>query len=211
VAGTFDLHALIALQSGWENMGSTQFRSAFTGIPTALVDSWYTRLKAEKVEFVAAFSPGESTFPVIVVKSSEESVVEQPLGFWGAQTTDHQQSRGTLVTEQVTISIFSSSSELTRALFVVMRGIMISSVQWLLGECEYDSVEYIGGGDIDPDQDLFPEDPIYKRMMRWSAMGFATINTVNISELVKDFVVGAFDVPVDSADNKGGVDGSSDL
>ena len=213
MAGTFDLHTLLALQAGWTNMDATKFKSAFKGLPDDLVTSWYTRLKAENVEFVAAFSPGESTFPVVVVKSSEEAAIEQPLGFWGsykndAAGTNYQQTRGTVVNEEVTISIFSSSSELTRALFVALRGIMLASTRWLMVECGYDSVEYLGGGDIDPDDDLFPEDPIYKRMMRWTATGIAEIDTLDISSLIKQFTVGSFDVPVDVSGNKGGVSGS---
>lgn len=192
-------------------MSQETFSSMFTGIPTAMLTSWYTGLKAEKVEVVSAFSSGESDFPTIVVKSSEETVNQQFMGFWGHRDANNVETLQMLVTEEVTIYIFSSSAEWTRALYVAVRGLMLSSTRWLISECGYDTVEYLEGGDIDPDKDLFSEDPIFTRVQRWSATGVAGVKTVDITSLIKPAVVGATDSAVTADGTLGGVKGSTSV
>ena len=210
MAGTFDLHTILALRHGWDNMTSTRFSSMFSGLPVSLVTSWYTTLKEKDIEVVSAFSPGESDFPTIVVKSTEENVDQQFLGFWGQRGSDNVEHFQMLVQEDVDIFIFTQSSELTRSLYVVVRGIMMSAHRWLISECKYDSIEYRGGGDLDPEKDLFPEAPVFSKVQRWTSTGVAGVQTVDISSSIKPFVVSAEDIPVGSG-NYGGVTGSESV
>ena len=116
-----------------------------------------------------------------------------------------------IVDEEVTIYIFSSNAEWTRALYVVVRGLMLSSIRWLMGQCGYDSVEFLSGGDIDPDKDIFEEDPIFTRVQRWSAKGVASVKALDITSLIKPVTVVATDVVADDAGNLGGVKGSTSV
>ena len=209
MAGTFDLHVILNLESGWSTMTSAQFVALFPGLPSDLVTAWYTGLKAENVQFTAAHAPGESDFPTVTVKLTDDRLIEQPLGNYGSLTVAAETWQ-ILVQEEVTIFIFSSSAELTRALYVVARSIMLSSVKWFLKEAGYHSVEFEGGGDIDPDKELFPEDgPVYTRMQRWSALGMAESVAVARPD-IQNVLVGAVDSNVTATD-KGGVTGSETL
>ena len=120
MAGTFDLHTLLTLESGWNSMSQEQFVALFPALPSALVTSWYTDLKEEKVQFTAAHAPGESDFPTISVKLIDDRLLEQPLGYY-AGISNTSEYWDIIVNEEISIFIFSSSAELTRALYVVAR------------------------------------------------------------------------------------------
>jgi hypothetical protein len=210
VAGTFDLHTVIALKSGWEAMTEAQFKSLFTGFPDTMLASWYTELKAETIRFMAAFALGETELPSVVVRLEDEQNEFQPLGFsTGLDTSSEilEQTLGFMSKETVCIYTFSSNAELMRALYVAMRAIMISSVKWFLSEAGYQSFDFLGGGDIDPERGLFPENlGVLMRLQKWSASSVA--KAPNIEYPVQPFVVGWQDFVVDGTDT-GGVTGTS--
>jgi len=210
VAGTFDLHTTIALKSGWDAMTEAQFKSLFTGFPDSMLSGWYTELKAENIRFMAAFALGETELPSVVVRMEDEQNEFQPLGFHtGMDTTGStlQETLGFMSKETVCVYTFSSNAELMRALYVAMRAIMISSAKWFMSEAGYQSFDFLGGGDIDPERGLFPENlGVLMRLQKWSASSVA--KAPNVDYPVQPFVVGWKDFTVDGT-NTGGVSGTS--
>jgi hypothetical protein len=217
MAGVFDLHTLIALESGWNSIKSDSdaFDLLFEGIETSVVTSWRTELLKTDIEFAAAFSPGETKLPAVFTKLEEDAAEIQPLGFHIGESSAAVSSgtakriMGFEARETASIYVFATNTEILRAIYVLVRGLMVSSVPWLVEHAGYTSIEFGGGGDLEPEQGLWPEDlGAFVRVQRWNATSVARISTVDLSHT--DFVIQATDIAVDS-DNYGGVDGQETI
>ena len=86
----------------------------FKGIPDATVALWYEQLKSRDITFTTAFPMGESSFPIVVVRLSDEVMENQPLGFYTSQVVQDEEGTsyetlGFIAKQIVTIYIFSES------------------------------------------------------------------------------------------------------
>ena len=69
--------------------------------------------------------------------------------------------------------VYAGSPEILRALYVVVRGIILAEIRFLM-RAGYTSVEYGGGGDVQPERSLMPEEMgILARSQRWHAVSVA--------------------------------------
>ena len=80
---------------------------------------------------------------------------------------------------------------------------MIDSMEFLL-DAGYATLEYLGGGDIQPERDLLPEDlGIYMRTQRWSVISDSTVPSLETIGK-KEVDVAAVDATMADEGNKGG-------
>ena len=208
MAGLFDLHTLMALESGWTTLkvDSGAWEILFSGVPSSLAEEWRTELISKNVEFTAAYSPGETKFPAVFTRLEDEKLAVQPLSFHinDSQVIDgiKREIVGFEVEETAGIYILAPSAELARALFVAIRAIMVSAKTWLINDAGYSTIEYLGGGDLDPETALFPEGlGIFTRVMRWKAQ--STVRIPEIDFVSKPVFVHASDVTI--GEHAGGV------
>lgn len=209
MAGLVDLHMLMLLKERWSEYEASvaSFSALFSPQVSATVSAqWHADLVADKVLFRTAFTPEKSGSPLVVVQMQDEPIEAQPLGFQGGYSgTGENITRyySMLVKEQVNILMFASNVEVLRALYVVVRASIMSSIMFLL-DAGYESLEYLGGGDVQPEPGLLPETlGIFMRTQRWSVISDSTAADSTILAH-KDVLVGAIDATIDTDGNPGG-------
>ena len=108
-----------------------------------------------------------------------------------------------LVDEQVVITTYAGSPEVIRIMHVIVRAAMLSGVRFLI-DAGYESLDYIGGGDIQAQLGLLPEDAggVFIRTQRWKAKSKVKMELAS-SLTPKNLVVAATDIKI--GNNSGGV------
>lgn len=188
MAALFDLHVLAALQNGWQHMtgatsttanGQTNFRRCFPFVEDAVVDEWFDGLVVDNtVAFRSYASPGADQFPVCVVQLQAERQHGQ--GFLGdaqfelleGSPSKHKGRyiTGMVVEQEVDLVVATSSHELTRAMFTVIRSLMVRLIPQFLS-AGYLSVDYLSSMELAPEDRLAAEDAgVFTRHMRWRAL-----------------------------------------
>ncbi|GMV42851.1 MAG: hypothetical protein AMXMBFR64_45670 [Myxococcales bacterium] len=183
----FDMFTLLALQDGWARLAAdgAAFRALFAHMPIeeGLLDEWHGKLAPggapDAVSFRAAWAPGAEPPPVVVVQLLEEPLEKDCLAYSGGIVDGREQIEMALK-ETAVVTIYAQHQELLRALHVVVRSILVSAFKWFI-EVGYESLDYAGGGDIQPERDLMPEDlGIYVRTQRWVAISKPVLGTFDV-------------------------------
>jgi len=187
VAGLFDLHVLAAVQNGWRHMigatsttanGQINFRRCFPFVEDAVVDTWYQALVVDSdVKFRSHASPGHDQFPLVVVQLQSETPHTHFLGdaqyeFIEGSPPEHkgQYVTGFVVSQEIDLFCATGTHELTRALFTVLRSLMIRLTPQFL-EAGYLSVEYLSAMELAAEERFAAEDAgVFLRSMRWRAL-----------------------------------------
>tara|TARA_R100001510_G_C7445448_1_gene72786 strand:- start:212 stop:475 length:264 start_codon:yes stop_codon:yes gene_type:complete len=82
----------------------------------------------------------------------------------------------------------------------------MSSLNWLLA-LGYDSLEYAGGGDVMPAEDMLPEGQgIYMREMRWTAITQHQVGLGEVATKPAFVYLKEAGVPIGSTGSEGGVE-----
>lgn len=209
MAGTFDQHTLIALQSGWKTLAQNQqtFQDLFDGLPSGYTADIHGQLapggEANHVYFRSRFAPDQDVLPIVAVQSSEEPVEEVPLGFFSGFTSNNEERLAMYTRETAHIQIFAPNPEMLRGLHVAIRAIMIGHNQWFIDSAGYEGIQYEGAGDLEAEAGLLAEQGLgaHVRSQRWSAFGRA--HWVGAAVTQKNPFVHAVDITVGGTD--GGV------
>ena len=126
---------------------------------------------------------------------------------WGILST--AKLDGFLSRETAGIHIYAGNPEILRAIYVLLKGLVLSSLPWFLEHAGYHEINFRGGNDIRPDRELYPEDlGVYTRTLRWSAVSTSRVGTTSIQH--KPFAVHSDDVKFDGT-NDGGVSGTENI
>jgi hypothetical protein len=184
MAALFDLHIQFALQNAWLRMtgaattaddGKVNFRRCFPLVEDAVVDEWFTALTAKPVKVRGHASPGQDDWPLVVVKLEAETPQNEFLGsaqrpFLEGGVYKGRDVLGNIVAQEVDIYCGTTSHELTRALYVVVRALLHRLVPTLLG-AGYLDVKFVSAQELMPDERLISEDAgVFVRHMRWRAI-----------------------------------------
>lgn len=216
MAGIFDLHLLQALEQGWSDIKNddTAWGELFEGIDSSITTEWIASLRSTDLDFGAAFRTDNTTLPAVFVTLDSDELEFQTLGFYTGETrvdlsasaTSTVELDGFLTRETASIHIYAGNPEILRAIYVLMKGLVLSSLSWLMLSAGYHEVTFRGGGDSQPDRELFPDElGVFTRALRWSAVSTSRVGTTTIQH--KAFTVNASDIKYDGT-NLGGVTGS---
>ena len=212
-----DLHILATVQTGWNALAAdtTTWRALLSPfVSTAMADQWHAELfpsgDAAHLRFTAAWSPDVAELPTV---RQEEEPLEA--GFFGGGYTEEYDASDTkkvkayqvmIQRETITISIHAGNAELLRCLHVIIRGLVLSSLQWLIG-LGYDSLEYLGGGDIVPATDMMPEaQGVFMREQRWAAISQTQVALVDPTNKPAFVYIKDVDVTIGDTGQTGGVE-----
>lgn len=206
MAGLIDLHIAMLLRDNWEQYSNdlSGFQEMFDKIPLAVSASWHAELAASGLKVRTAFTPEKAGGALAVVQMQDEPIEVQPLGFYAGASGvgDVTPYLSMLVKETVTITMFAGNPEILRAVYVLVRQAVLRASKFLL-EAGYESLEYLGGGDIQPERDLLPEDlGVFIRTQRWSVISDSTVKESTVSFKEPHFAV--VDAIIDDAGNIGG-------
>lgn len=183
MAGIFDIHALIALQNGWRRFsgsesteadGRTNFRRIFPMVEPTVVDSWFDGLVRDaEVTFRSYASPGHDDFPLVVLQLMSEQAYTDVIGdaarVWEGGNPG-QYIQGLMVSQEMEITVMTQSHELTRALFAVVRAILMRYTRTFV-EAGYLDVKFLNSQELAPEERLIAEDAgVFVRKMRWRAL-----------------------------------------
>jgi len=211
-----DLHILAAIQTGWKSLSAdlTSWREILAPyVDSTLADQWHGQLfpSGDKthLRFTAAYAPSVADIPSVSTRLEEEPL---ETGLLGAGYTEEVEG-GVLKSyyvihtrSTVTISIHTESNELLRCLHTVIRALVMSSLQWLVG-LGYDSLDYQGGGDVMPQQDMLPEGQgVYMREMRWNAISQHQVEIGNVSTKPAFIYLKETGLTIGSTGSEGGVE-----
>ena len=211
MSGMFDLHATIALRHGWQNTwaaSSAQFKKPFVGIADSVLDDWYAELvpsgNTKFIKFGTAFTPDVQPHPFISVSMDEEPMEAQPLNYYGgldASSGSVLKVRTVLLRQVLTINIYAPGTELTRALHVIARAIMMDNNAWF-SSVGYNGLNYLGGSDLMQEENVFFDQlGVFTRTQRWSV--FSEAKFTEATGASKSSFVYSSDETVNS--NTGGV------
>jgi hypothetical protein len=201
VAGIFDLHVVMALQHGWDVVRADVdvFKAMFAdeSISDALLTEWHTRLVEDDLQIRASWTLGPPTKPIVGIALDETPNDEQPLGYVAdIDDTDGTITHGMIVDQTVAIRSWASPPEISRALRVMLRALMMDYVDWF-AKVGYADVLYMGGGDLRPEDALIPEDlGTWVQLQRWRAVGEARVPDSDGAPTHKDILVASDDVTV---------------
>ena len=219
MAGIFDLHILQAMEQGWSDIKNddTAWGELFEGIDSSITTEWITELRSTDIDFAAAFRPDNTELPAVFVTLDSDELEYQSLGYFidetradlSASTTSTAKLDGFLSRETAGIHIYAGNPEILRAIYVLLKGLVLSSLPWFLENAGYHEINFRGGSDIRPDRELFPEElGVFMRTMRWSAVSTSRVGTTSIQH--KPFAVHSSDVKFDGT-NDGGVSGTENI
>ena len=212
-----DLHILAAVQTGWKSLASDQAKWRAILAPyvdTSMADQWNSELypsgDSDHLRFTAAYAPAVADIPTVAVRQEEEPL---ETGLLGAGYTEEVDSGGNIRAyyimhnrDTVTISIHTGNAELLRCLHAIIRALVMSSLNWLLA-LGYDSLEYAGGGDVMPVEDMLPEGQgIYMREMRWTAITQHQVGLGEVATKPAFVYLKEAGVPIGSTGSEGGVE-----
>ena len=205
-----DLAVLITLQTRWAELcaNSTQWKEL---IPPYFDDTmkqqWFDYLAptgaSDHVQFAPGFNVDLANVPQVVAHQEDEPLEQQPLGLFGG-TVDLTANFELLIASTVHLTMYCANPDALRALFEVVRGMMLGSIPRLLAT-GFVSVRYLGGGDIMPEAGLLPDDlGVMMRLQRWQVVSQVVANDAGGPGEHKNVFVYANDITVDG--NKGGVE-----
>jgi hypothetical protein len=221
MAGFFDHHCMLAIADMWNDI-STNVNQLKSVLPQnsdgtsifsdAQINRWHESLFPnnwdEHVTIAPAFNAETTSMPAIICQLTDEPAEEKFLGddFLIDPTTGNL-TMEMLVDEQCVIHIYSKNIDEVRVMHVIVRAAIFASARFLM-DSGYESLDYVGGGDIGPQLGLLPEDAgIFIRTQRWRSK--SKVKTDTTSDLTsKNLLVAAVDVMV--GDNEGGVTPSND-
>lgn len=193
MSSIFDIHALIALQNGWRRFsgqesteadGRENFRRVFPMVEDAVVDSWFDGLVIDSnVRFRSYASPGSDDFPLVVLQLMSEQSHTDVLGNAGRQWSDgtaDQYVDVIVVNQEMELTIMTQAHELTRALFTIVRAILMRYTKTFL-QAGYLDVKFLSSQELAPEERLIAEDAgVFVRKQRWRAL--AQIEAFPISD-----------------------------
>ena len=171
-----DLAMLITLQTRWKELSldAVAFKALLPSyIEDSLKQQWFDYLvpsgNANFVQFAPAYNVDTAKVPQVIAHQEDEPLEQQPLNFLGrieALTPVHEM----LVSSTVHLTMYCANPDALRALYEVVRGIMLASVGRMLA-AGFVSVRYIGGGDIMPEPGLLPDElGVMMRLQKWQVV-----------------------------------------
>ena len=189
MSGFFDWHVTAILAKVWreELVPSPElFVSLFADadgvlpIPASVIEGWHALLtpgtslsqRAGHIRFNRAFSPDTPVLPQISIAMSDERDEKQPLAYEGPQQDGYEVVM-MMLRESVEITMTSPHPDATTAMYIVVRGIMMSHVT-AFERLGYSGLNYLGGGDLMPLEELMPgasQTPqLATRSQRWQTI-----------------------------------------
>jgi len=213
MSGLFDMHTVVALKNYWRSQFGNNFedfKALFVGVDDGVILRWFNKLRgkgtqiegSDFVRFGTSWSPDVKPQPYISVQLQDEPLEQQPLAFDGGVINGFN-AVSMYVKEIASIAIYTNHPELTRALHVFVRAVMMLSVKWF-SKIGYCGLSYLGGTDLEPERELTPELlGVFLRMQRWSALSEPTFKESSITH--NPILVAAADVTVN--EHTGGIAG----
>lgn len=183
MAGFFDIHSMIAIGDLWDEIaGNVNVLKALMPRDNAgnsiftddEINQWWKHLFPgnwrEYVTISNAFSQERNGLPAIICQLTDEPVETQFLADNYTVEDDGTQTSIMFVDEQCVITMYAGSPEVVRIMHVIVRAAMLGGVRFLI-DAGYESLDYVGGGDIQAMLGLLPEDAggIVVRTQRWKA------------------------------------------
>ncbi len=187
MSGIADLHMLTALQNGWKQIeagkdaaepfagyGYTNFARMFPGISNDIRKEWWTGLVSKPVHFRAHAAPGHDDFPVVVIQLLSETPVDAPLGHYSMKGSEavfgSKKLSSAIVRQSLLLSMMTNNAEITRALFVVVRSILLSYHKQFL-KAGYLEFSYSGAEELTPEEELVADDMgVFVRKQRYDVV-----------------------------------------
>ena len=192
--GLFDWHVDAILSRTWRELiapDPARFVTLFDGpggqegVPQDVLESWHASLtqgategeRVGHVRFNTAFNANTPQIPQVSISMLDEPADKQPLGYVGPRDADGNPTKTMMVREEVSVDIWTPHINLTRALHVCVRQILMSQVNdfWRLG---YTGLTYLGGADLMAEEGLMPgatEQPqVTVRRQRWQSISQPT-------------------------------------
>jgi hypothetical protein len=179
MASMLDLHTVIALYDGWQDLAKSE-------------DSF-----ADKIRIGTAFNLRRNPPPCWIVQLEEGTDEAQVLGHVNGEEDDEGHPYKWMVENQtVTITSIAGSKELLRAMHTTAKAIMMINSDWFI-EAKYGGIMYAGGGDLTPEESLASElAGMFLRTQRWRA--HAELEVVPVTRVQrKPWLVVAADIVVD--------------
>lgn len=179
-AELLDWHVLMALRSGWEGAYKddlSAFRTLLAHVNDEnpdVVAQWHAALTATQINFAPAFITEEATDLNVIVQYSDEPLEEAALGHYVMGSHDEVSGeitdiRGWEERNRVVITCLTRDADMLRPLYVVVKAIMASSLEWFTQW--YDGLHYEGGGNLQALGDMLPNFlGSYMRVQRWACM-----------------------------------------
>ena len=159
MAGILDLHTLMALQNGWLTYKASvaDFKGLFNAVDPTIVGEWHAALVAKPPTFRAHAATKKDGFPLVIVRMLGETLEHEPMG--GMAFTDDAgvPAEEILVRQSVRVLAMTEHAELTRAMFVMVRAIMLHARPAFLA-AGYLSIDYGGGDELYPEEQLVSEE-----------------------------------------------------
>jgi hypothetical protein len=152
----------------------SNFRRVFPMVESDVVDSWFDGLvKDASVTFRSYASPGHDDFPLVILQLMSEQSDTDILGNAARNWEDghpDQYVDSMVVNQEMEVTIMTKSHELTRALFVVVRAILMRYTNTFL-KAGYLDVKFLNSAELAPEERLVAEDAgVYVRKQRWRAL-----------------------------------------
>ena len=193
MSGVLDLHALLVIQNGWAFYSKPENRdrwlALFNEIAADTLLAWYEEMMTATPAFLTHTSPGTKHMPQIVVALASESnhMDLDPLG-WVVEEGQPPETTA-LVNQSVRVSCFHNNPELTRALHVTVRAILLASVPRLL-QAGYLNFQYDGVEDLMPQEELIAlEKGIFIRKQLWKALAQVDVASFDPEPELKEWWV----------------------
>jgi hypothetical protein len=154
--------------------GLTNFRRIFPMVETAVVDSWFEGLVADSsVTFRSYASPGNDDFPLVILQLMSEQADTEMIGSAAREWEDGDPSQyvdALVVNQEIEVTIMTKSHELTRALFVAVRAILMRYTNTFLS-AGYLDIKFLHSAELAPEERLIAEDAgVFVRKQRWRAL-----------------------------------------
>jgi len=204
-----DLATLVTLQTRWAEL-STEMSKWKALIPPYIDDTikqqWFDYLvpdgDSSYVQFAPGFNVDLARVPQVVAHQEDEPMEDQPMNFLGrieSLTPIYEMT----VASTIHLTMYCDNPDALRALYEVVRGMMLASVPRMLAT-GFISVRYLGGGDIMPEAGLLPDDlGVMMRLQRWQVVSQISVDDAGGPGEHKGFLVYADDIVING--KKGGV------
>lgn len=208
MASIFDFHAQLAIEHHWlteYGPNAEAFKALFARdhVDEDILDAWHGALVGpdndlDHMGVGVAYAAGIDRLPWIGIETSDTPAGPQFLGDT-LEIREGIEYKGGFFDQTVAIHVFGSS-QLTRAMHVLVRGIFYRSTERFL-KLGYENITYAGGGTLEPHPKLVEEyGGIMQRVQRWRATGLASVPMGAIAR--KDVRVHSADTEIDG--NPGG-------
>jgi len=204
MASTFDLHTVIVLYEGWQQLAKSEdsFVEMLPRLPEGLRRTWHRILtddstRTDKISIGTAFNLRRTPPPCWIVQLEDGTDEAQTLGHVNGELDEQGRAFKWMIEQQtVTITSIAGHKELLRAMHTTAKALMMIHSDWFI-EAKYGGIMYAGGGDLSPEESLESElTGMFLRTQRWRT--HAELEVLPVARIQrKPWLVVAADIVVD--------------